>query len=130
MCGLDTYSAIIFRIFTSRVCLCTTNPITCQPLAIKSKIIFVGSALTQWFVTKHVARGHKTIFIDATRTICRINLFAFAIRTQWMLSAIAFGRGAIKTGGRITGVGSTGATGWINGKTIGLFTRRNGKIGT
>ena len=47
-----------------------------------------------------------------------------------MLSAIAFGRGAIKTGGRITGVGPTGATGWINGKTIGLFTRRNGKIGT
>ena len=90
--------------------------------------VIVWFALTQWFVTKHVAR--KTIFVEATRTICRIDLFAFAIGTQWMLSAIAFGRGAIKTGGRITGVGPTGATGWINGKTIGLFTRRNGKIGT
>ena len=109
---------------------CTTYPITCQPLAIKSKIIFVGSALTQWFVTKHVARGHKTIFISAARTICRIDLFAFPIGAQWILSAITLGRGAIKTSGRITGVGPTGATGWINGKTIGLFTRRNGKIST
>jgi hypothetical protein len=78
--------------------------------ATRNEIVFVRFALTQWFVTKHVARGHKTIFIDATRTVYRIELFAFALGAQWILSAIAFGSGAIKTGGRITGVGSTGAT--------------------
>ena len=47
-----------------------------------------------------------------------------------MLSAIAFGRGAIKTGGRITGVGPTGATRWIVFQSIGMLARWNVKIGT
>ena len=67
-------------------------------IAAIGETVIVWFALTQWFVTKHVSR--KTIFVEATRTICRIDLFAVAIGTQWVLSAIAFGRGAIKTGGR------------------------------
>jgi len=100
MRGLDTYSAIVFRIFMPKKTLwCATCSTTLHPFAFKSKHIFVGFALTQWFRTKHVARRHKTIFTNATRTICRIELFAFALGAQWILSAIAFGRGAIKTGG-------------------------------
>ena len=76
--------------------VCTTG--TLDPLA-RDKTVFIWFALTHWFVTKHVARGQKTIFVTATRTICRIDVFAFAIGTQWMLSAITFGGGAIKTGG-------------------------------